>query len=105
MPDALLYYRRGAHDGSMLRTFAEVDCATMGPERMAAKLGFYARLYRYMPAPPPGTRHQLVVREDWRRRYPLFRRPHQIVSQLVGVRRPFRRCPRVPRLPRCLRAP
>jgi hypothetical protein len=40
IPDALLYYRRGPADGdrgAMLRAFVEVDRATMGPERLAAK--------------------------------------------------------------------
>ncbi|MGW5568182.1 replication-relaxation family protein [Streptomyces tendae] len=87
IPDALLYYR--SHDtgaggadssgdgdgGSMLRAFVEVDRATMGPERLAAKLGAYARLHQYIPAPPPGTRRTLTVSEEsWRRRYPLFPR-------------------------------
>lgn len=79
IPDALLYYQRhhtdgasgadGAHrttgadgadgasdmegprGGVMLRAFVEVDRATMGPERLAAKLTAYARLHRYAPAP------------------------------------------------------
>ncbi|MGY1495073.1 hypothetical protein ACW4TU_00210 [Streptomyces sp. QTS52] len=41
IPDALLYCLRGpadADNGSMLRAFVEVDRATMGPERLAAKL-------------------------------------------------------------------
>jgi hypothetical protein len=33
----------------MLRAFVEVDRATMGPERLAAKLTAYERLYRYVP--------------------------------------------------------
>ncbi len=89
IPDALLYYRSrgtgtgtggadgsGSGDGgSMLRAFIEVDRATMGPERLAAKLGAYARLHAYVPAPPPGTRPRLTVQEEsWRRRYPLFPR-------------------------------
>ncbi|MEV0695834.1 replication-relaxation family protein [Streptomyces sp. NPDC050388] len=81
IPDALLYYRRGAEgdeDGTMLRAFVEVDRATMGPERLAAKISAYARLHQYVPAPPPGARHrragQEPAREDWRRRYPLFPR-------------------------------
>ncbi|MEV5646301.1 replication-relaxation family protein [Streptomyces flaveolus] len=83
IPDALLYYRsagtRGTDNsgdgGSMLRAFVEVDRATMGPERLAAKLGAYARLHQYLPAPPPGTRRPLAVQEEsWRRRYPLFPR-------------------------------
>ncbi|WSQ14856.1 replication-relaxation family protein [Streptomyces sp. NBC_01231] len=53
--DALLYYQRGPSDGdsgSMLRAFVEVDRATMGPERLAAKLPAYERLYRFVPAVP-----------------------------------------------------
>ncbi|MEV5646363.1 replication-relaxation family protein, partial [Streptomyces flaveolus] len=86
VPDALLYYRSrhtggadsSGNGGSMLRAFVEVDRATMGPERLAAKIGAYARLHQYVPTPPPGTRHRLAgqepAREDWRRRYPLFPR-------------------------------
>ncbi|MFI8170941.1 replication-relaxation family protein [Streptomyces sp. NPDC085931] len=78
IPDALLYYRRGDDapgGGAMLRAFVEVDRATMGPERLAAKLGTYARLHQYVPTPPPGTRHQTAAREEgWRQRYPLFPR-------------------------------
>ncbi|ANS62291.1 hypothetical protein SLINC_0067 [Streptomyces lincolnensis] len=63
IPDALMYYRRGPADGetgAMLRAFVEVDRATMGPERLAAKLSSYERLHRYVPvvrapADPPGT--------------------------------------------------
>jgi hypothetical protein len=59
----------------MLRVFVEVDRATMGPERLAARLGAYARLHQYIPAPPPGTRPRLAVREEsWRRHYPLLPR-------------------------------
>ncbi|MFB7506420.1 replication-relaxation family protein [Streptomyces broussonetiae] len=55
IPDALLYYQRGPVDGEhgpMLRAFLEVDRATMGPERLAAKLTAYERLHRYVPAVP-----------------------------------------------------
>jgi hypothetical protein len=78
IPDALLYYRRGPVDGdngSMLRAFVEVDRATMGPERLAAKLTSYARLHSYVPAPPgrrPTVQEPRV--EGWRRRYPVFPR-------------------------------
>nr|WP_253267642.1 replication-relaxation family protein [Streptomyces asoensis] len=54
IPDALIYYQRGNRDGegrSMLRAFLDVDRATMGPERLAAKLRAYARLHQYSPAP------------------------------------------------------
>ncbi|MET7684514.1 replication-relaxation family protein [Streptomyces sp. NPDC005423] len=76
IPDALLFYRRGtAGGGAMLRAFIEVDRATMGPERLSAKLAAYARLHAYVPQ-SAGRRpayHQVPV-EDWRRHYPLFPR-------------------------------
>ncbi|MFM9632840.1 replication-relaxation family protein [Streptomyces galilaeus] len=78
MPDALLYYRRGPVDGdngSMLRAFVEVDRATMGPERLAAKLTAYERLYRYVPvargASRPCRNRRLRIGGG---RYPLFPR-------------------------------
>ncbi|MEV7797058.1 replication-relaxation family protein [Streptomyces sp. NPDC087512] len=86
IPDALLYYRssgtdgtdNSGDDGSMLRAFVEVDRATMGPERLAAKIHAYARLHQYVPTPLPGARHRTAgqepTREEWRRRYPLFPR-------------------------------
>ncbi|MGW5637221.1 replication-relaxation family protein [Streptomyces sp. NPDC003832] len=78
IPDALLYYRQGERGrGSMLRAFVEIDRATMGPERLAAKIGAYARLHDYVPAPPPGRRPALgepAPVEGWRRHYPLFPR-------------------------------
>ncbi|MGV9567361.1 replication-relaxation family protein [Streptomyces sp. NPDC003480] len=79
IPDALMYYRRGPADGegAMLRAFVEVDRATMGPERLAAKLTAYARLYHHVPAAPGRHRPtigQEPVQEEWRRRYPLFPR-------------------------------
>jgi hypothetical protein len=80
VPDALLYYRcdreRGT-GGSMLRAFVEVDRATMGPERLGAKLTAYARLHRYVPALPPGARRRgglQTPEEEWRKHYPLFPR-------------------------------
>jgi hypothetical protein len=77
IPDALLYYRRGSDDGdgSTLRAFVEVDRATVGPERLAAKLTAYTRLHGYVPT-VPGRRPtiQEPALEDWRRRYPLFPR-------------------------------
>lgn len=59
----------------MLRAFVEVDRATMGPERLAAKLAAYECLYRYVPV-VPGRRPtvQETAVEEWRRRYPLFPR-------------------------------
>ncbi len=76
IPDALLYYRDGGEDRdawSMLRAFVEVDRATMGPERLAAKLTAYERLHHYI-AVIPGRRPTLQepAVEEWRRRYPLF---------------------------------
>ncbi|GHD81135.1 hypothetical protein GCM10010317_104030 [Streptomyces mirabilis] len=60
IPDALLYYKRSPIDGdngAMLRAFVEVDRATMGPERLAAKLPAYERLYRYVAAVPGAQAH------------------------------------------------
>ncbi|MFE9299352.1 replication-relaxation family protein [Streptomyces niveus] len=74
IPDALMYYRSS---DAMLRAFVEVDRATMGPERLAAKLTAYARLHRYIPGPTPGRRWHTTVQgteEAWRQRYPLFPR-------------------------------
>ncbi|MGV9451055.1 replication-relaxation family protein [Streptomyces sp. NPDC003635] len=80
IPDALMYYQRGRTEGedwSMLRAFIEVDRATMGPERLAAKLNAYSRLHDYVPTPV--ARHQRAtthnpLQEEWRRHYPLFPR-------------------------------
>lgn len=59
IPDALVHYRTREAErdegGVMLWAFVEVDRATMGPERLAAKVGVHARLYRYIPV--PGGRH------------------------------------------------
>ncbi|KOV69039.1 hypothetical protein ADL00_11640 [Streptomyces sp. AS58] len=80
IPDALLFYRRSHDDGDggvMLRAFVEVDRATMGPERLAAKIAAYARLHTYTPVPvarPRPAFHQEPAVEDWRRRYPVFPR-------------------------------
>ncbi|MGV4892224.1 replication-relaxation family protein (plasmid) [Streptomyces viridosporus] len=67
----------GTRGGVMLRAFVEVDRATMGPERLATKLGTYARLHRYAPAPAARPRQQPFpepMQESWRQRYPLFPR-------------------------------
>ncbi|WP_330323476.1 replication-relaxation family protein [Streptomyces pseudovenezuelae] len=82
IPDALLYYRTsesgGDEDGRgvMRRAFVEVDRATMGPERLAAKLTAYARLHSYAPVQlgRPRAHRQPVVEENWRRRYAMFPR-------------------------------
>lgn len=69
IPDSLLFYRRGREDdagnGVMLRAFVEVDRATMGPERLPAKVGAYARLHQYVPVVPAARRrpHQPVEEE------------------------------------------
>ncbi|MEU3984471.1 replication-relaxation family protein [Streptomyces sp. NPDC026672] len=62
IPDALLYYQEGPADGEggpMLRAFVEVDRATMGPERLAAKLPAHERLYHYVPTVPGRRRPTL----------------------------------------------
>ncbi|MGX1487744.1 hypothetical protein RKD41_000003 [Streptomyces tendae] len=80
IPDALLYYRcsRDAGGGGegwvMLRAFVEVDRATMGPERLAAKISAYERLYRYVPMTVGRSRTAAQPVEEWRRRYPVFPR-------------------------------
>lgn len=79
IPDALMYYRRGPADGAgvMLRAFVEVDRATMGPERLAAKVTAYARLHDHVPMPvgrPRPVFGQKTPEEEWRRRYPVFPR-------------------------------
>ncbi|WP_327187432.1 replication-relaxation family protein [Streptomyces sp. NBC_01334] len=76
IPDALLYYQRSRDSGGgwMLRTFLEVDRATMGPERLAAKLRAYARLHHYAPAPVGRRRTVEAVPEEWRWHHPLFPR-------------------------------
>ncbi|WP_329344933.1 replication-relaxation family protein [Streptomyces sp. NBC_01352] len=75
IPDALLYYRRASDsDWSMLRAFVEVDRATMGPERLAAKIGAYARLHAYAPVARRRLAVQEPPQEEWRQHYPLFPR-------------------------------
>ncbi|MFC8349770.1 replication-relaxation family protein [Streptomyces sp. NPDC057280] len=78
IPDALLYYRHDHHRGeewSMLRAFVEVDRATMGPERLAAKIRAYERLFTYVPVTVGQPRAARARQEeDWRRRYPVFPR-------------------------------
>ncbi|MGX1546961.1 hypothetical protein [Streptomyces adustus] len=71
----MLFYR--ACSGSMLRAFVEVDRATMGPERLAAKLTAYTRLHAYIPMAPQVQHRQaggVQTQPDWRHRYPLFPR-------------------------------
>ncbi|MFE3270976.1 replication-relaxation family protein [Streptomyces sp. NPDC059215] len=79
IPDALMYYRSRSDaggTGSMMRAFLEVDRATMGPERLAAKIPAYARLHTYIPA-QPGRRRTIGQEpppEEWHKRYPVFPR-------------------------------
>ncbi|WP_327187420.1 hypothetical protein [Streptomyces sp. NBC_01334] len=58
-------------------TASPLPPATMGPERLAAKLRAYARLHHYTPV-PVGRRRTMEpvqeVQEEWRRHYPLFPR-------------------------------
>jgi hypothetical protein len=61
----------------VLRAFVEVDRATMGPERLAAKVTAYARLHAYVLTVPGRRRpafNQEPALEDRRKRYPLFPR-------------------------------
>ncbi len=102
IPNALLHYQRrtgrtdstdgaghtdgtdgGNGDGNevrggvMLRALVEANRATMGPERLAAKLTAYARLHRYTPTPVARQRQQPSpepTQENWRQRHPLFPR-------------------------------
>ncbi|MFE0520757.1 replication-relaxation family protein [Streptomyces sp. NPDC058954] len=79
IPDALLYYRTSGDGdgGSMLRAFVEVDRATMGPERLAAKLTTYSRLHDYVPTPVGRPRPRVTEsqpEESWKRRYARFPR-------------------------------
>lgn len=65
IPDALLYYCHGrGEEWSMLRAFVEVDRATMGPERLAAKISAYARLHAYVPV-PVGRPRQPFMEPPW----------------------------------------
>lgn len=79
IPHALMYYRNASADGadSLLRAFVDVDRATLGPQRLAAKLTAYARLHPCMPAalesPRPATGHEPPPHER-RQRHAPFRR-------------------------------
>ncbi|SNX88532.1 protein involved in plasmid replication-relaxation [Streptomyces sp. TLI_55] len=78
IPDALLYYRIDRdrnEDWPMLRAFVEVDRATMGPERLAAKIHTYQRLFEYVPVSVGRSRAgQEPPEEGWQRRYRVFPR-------------------------------
>ncbi|MDQ0780010.1 hypothetical protein QF026_008476 [Streptomyces aurantiacus] len=49
----------------MPRAFVEVDRATMGPERLPAKIDAYHRLHRYTPV--PAGRHQRLAGEQMKK--------------------------------------
>ncbi|WP_225101983.1 replication-relaxation family protein [Streptomyces sp. CoH27] len=102
IPDALLYYQlgpTGGESGAIQRAFVEVDRATMGPERLAAKLTAYERLHRYVPM-VPGRRptFQEPAVEEWRRRYPLFPRVLFVLDGTgpAGVENRINACARPP---------
>lgn len=81
--DAVMHYT--LIDGQQrrkLRAFVEVDRATMGAERLAAKLIEYARLWAYEPQ-PVGRRRQ-VGGPGWLRWYPVFPR---VLFVLTGAGR------------------
>ncbi|MFD7700602.1 hypothetical protein [Streptomyces caelestis] len=82
-----------AGGGVMLRAFVEADWATMGPERLTAKLGSYACLHSYALAPAVRQQQRQrqrqqsfpePVQETWCQRYPLFPR----LLFVLGRRRP-----------------
>ncbi|MFJ8273882.1 replication-relaxation family protein [Streptomyces sp. NPDC094154] len=81
--DAVMHYT--LIDGQQrrkLRAFVEVDRATMGAERLAAKLIEYARLWTYEPQ-PVGRRRQ-AGGPGWLRWYPVFPR---VLFVLTGAGR------------------
>nr|BEK62789.1 hypothetical protein KPHV_00160 [Kitasatospora purpeofusca] len=78
-PDGLLHYGRTAADGArrVNLAFVEVDRATMGGPRLAAKLNAYARYWATAPL-PAGMRAGTIEAVQggrkplWERRYPAF---------------------------------
>ncbi|MFI9324851.1 replication-relaxation family protein [Kitasatospora aureofaciens] len=64
-PDGLLYYSRTGADGARVTNlaFVEVDRATMGGPRLAAKLNAYARYWATAPL-PAGVRPGPIEAED-----------------------------------------
>ncbi|MFF7130494.1 replication-relaxation family protein [Streptomyces sp. NPDC008240] len=87
IPDAVMHYTvTGEDQRTKLRAFVEVDRATMGSERLAAKLIEYARLWSYAPQPVGrGRTQQLAVPGAvWLRWYPVFPR---VLFVLTGASR------------------
>ncbi|MER5184770.1 replication-relaxation family protein [Streptomyces sp. NPDC002896] len=85
--DAVMHYTLTGHEQrTKLRAFVEVDRATMGSERLAAKLIEYARLWSYEPQPVgrQRSRQQASTGAVWLRWYPVFPR---ILFVLTGASR------------------
>ncbi|MFG2950513.1 replication-relaxation family protein [Streptomyces adustus] len=84
--DALIHYTLASTQQRIkLRAFVEVDRATMGSERLAAKLIDYARLFTHQPQPPGRPRQTAAPGPAWLRWYPVFPR---ILFILTGAARP-----------------
>ncbi|MER5358538.1 replication-relaxation family protein [Streptomyces sp. NPDC002785] len=80
IPDAVLRYTRTTGERRQLLTlFLEIDRSTMQVARLGRKLDTYARYASYIPQ-PPGRRQQVITREAWRERYPVFPRLLIILS-------------------------
>ncbi|MER7692412.1 replication-relaxation family protein [Streptomyces sp. NPDC097610] len=85
--DAVMHYTlAGSEQRTKLRAFIEVDRATMGSERLAAKLIEYARLWSYEPQPVgrQRSRQSVVPGAVWLRWYPVFPR---VLFVLTGASR------------------
>jgi hypothetical protein len=85
--DAVMHYTLiGDDQRTKLRAFVEVDRATMGSERLAAKLIEYARLWSYEPQPVgrPRSRQAAAQGPVWLRWYPVFPR---VLFVLTGASR------------------
>jgi hypothetical protein len=81
--DAVMHYTViDSRQRRKLRAFVEVDRATMGAERLAAKLIEYARLWAYEPQPV--GRHRQARGPGWLRWYPAFPR---VLFVLTGAGR------------------
>jgi hypothetical protein len=79
------YTLTGDDQRTKLRAFIEVDRATMGSERLAAKLIEYARLWAYEPQPAGRPRsRQPAAGAVWLRWYPVFPR---VLFVLTGATR------------------
>ncbi|MGW7824644.1 replication-relaxation family protein [Streptomyces puniciscabiei] len=85
--DAVMHYTlTGDDQRTKLRAFVEVDRATMGSERLAAKLIEYARLWAHEPqlAGRPRSRQTAAQGPVWLRWYPVFPR---VLFVLTGASR------------------